>query len=258
MRRVLLHYHIFKNAGSTIEDILANSFFDRFARFDKPEYNGLISNDEIIGFLQQNPAIEAISSHQIRYPVPAVPGILFFDVCFLRDPLDRIRSTYDYFRIKPAPGEEMSELANAVSFSTFLERLVAEHPWRLNDAQVNILAGQGVDDEPAGRADLDRAIGVMLETPFLGVVDRFEQSLIAARHFLRPVFPRFNFAQPAANVSSGMSSTLEERVAQMRAACPEGLWHEVLRLNALDLELVERARGEVSRRFSLVPEGERR
>ena len=251
LRRVLIHYHIFKNAGTTLEDILANSFFDRFARFDKSEYDDLISNAEIVAFLHQNPAIQALSSHQIRYPLPTAPGILFFDVCFLRDPLDRIRSTYDYFRIRPAEGEVVSDLANSLPLGAFVERLVERHPWRLNDAQVNILAGRGVDDDPAERADLERAIAVMLESPFLGVVDRFRESLAAGRHFLRPVFPYFNFAQPPANVSDGMRSTLEERIARMCSACREPVWREVLRLNALDLELVERARAEVLRRFAI-------
>ena len=199
-------------------------------------------------FVDQNPALQAVSSHQIRYPLPAAPGILFFDVCFLRDPLDRIRSTYDYFRIKPVEGNEVSGLANALPLGEFLERLVDQHPWRLNDPQVNILAGRGLDDDPADRADLERAIAVMLATPFLGVVDQFRESLTAGRHFLRPVFPRFDFEQPAANVSGGMRSTLEERIAKMRSACKEAVWKEVTRLNALDQELVDRARSEVLRR----------
>lgn len=254
LRRVLLHYHIFKNAGTTLEDILANTFFDRFARFDKPEHEALVGNAEVIEFLEQNPTLQALSSHQIRYPLPAARGILFYDVCFLRDPLDRIRSTYDYFRIKPVPGNEASDLATSLSLGEFLECLVEQHPWRINDAQVNILAGRGLDDDPAGPADLERAIAVMLATSFLGVVDLFRQSLMAGRHFLRPVFPHFNFEQPAANVSAGMRDTLDGRIAQMRAACKEAVWREVLRLNALDLELLARAREEVLRRYAAVPE----
>lgn len=256
MRRVLLHYHIFKNAGTTIEEILANTFFDRFARFDKPEHEALIDNCEVIDFLKQNPSLQALSSHQIRYPLPTAPGILFYDVCFLRDPLDRIRSTYDYFRLKPVPGNEASDLATSLSLGEFLERLVEQHPWRLNDAQVNILAGRGLDDDPASAADLERAVAVMLATPFLGVVELFNESLMAGRHFLRPVFPRFDFEQPAANVSAGMRDTLSARIAQMRAQCPEAVWREVLRLNALDRELVERARQEVLRRYAAVRAGE--
>jgi hypothetical protein len=255
VRRVLLHYHIFKNAGTTLEEILAHSFFEGFARFDTPESDTLISNLDLVQFIQRNPRLQAVSSHQIRYPLPEAAGILFFDACFLRDPLDRIRSTYDYFREKPAAGVEASGLANRFGIGEFLERMVAEHPWLIQDAQVNILAGRGVDDPPAERPELECAVRTMLATAFLGVVDRFRESVIAGAHFLRPVFPRFDFAPPPANVSGGMAGTLVERIANMREACRPQVWEEVMRLNALDRELVERARAEVLRRFASVPGG---
>ena len=103
MRFVLLHYHIFKNAGSTIEDILDHSFGDRFATLETPVEGGIVSNSDLIAFLDAHPHVCAFSSHQIRYPMPLAPGYLFFDICFLRDPLDRLRSFYDYFRQNPTP-----------------------------------------------------------------------------------------------------------------------------------------------------------
>ena len=43
VRFVLLHYHFFKNAGSTIEDILSESFFENYARFDHEEFDEAVS-----------------------------------------------------------------------------------------------------------------------------------------------------------------------------------------------------------------------
>jgi hypothetical protein len=255
VRRVLLHYHIFKNAGTTVEDILAHSFFEGFARFDAPEYDTVLSNPELTQFVADHPRVQAVSSHQIRYPMPEAPGVLFFDLCFLRDPLDRIRSIYDYFREKPVEGNDSSDLANRYGIGEFLEAAVEQHPWLIQDAQVNILAGRGVDDPPAERPGLDLAMRTMRATAFLGVVDLFEQSLTAGAHFLRPVFPRFNFAQPPANISAGRGATLSERIASMGAACRPAVWVEVQRLNALDRELVEAARAEVLRRFAVASRG---
>ena len=68
--------------------------------------------------------LKAVSSHQIRYPVPCVAGFLFFDLCFLRDPFDRIRSTYDYFREKPAEGDPVSDFANRLPLGGFIARLL--------------------------------------------------------------------------------------------------------------------------------------
>ncbi len=182
MRPVLLHYHILKNGGSTIEEILRRSFAESFVSFDHAGADAEIKPAELLAILNENTGCQAFSSHQIFYPVPQVRGFLFFDICFLRDPIDRIRSIYDYFRGKPVDGNPVRELANRESLGEFTRRLIDEVPWTVNDVQVNLLANGIVNDQP-GPGDLDRAIERMLETSFLGVVDRFNESLVAGEAF---------------------------------------------------------------------------
>lgn len=251
VRFVLLHYHFFKNAGTTIEEILAHSFFENYARLDTDDFDGAVSREDLIRFLKRHPRMQAVSSHQFRYPVPQAPGFIFFDLCFLRDPLDRIRSMYDYFRQKPIPGEPASDLARDQPVGGFIAGLVKDHAYRVSNVQVNLLANGIVNDPPA-EGDLIRATQVMLRTSFLGVVDCFDESLIAGQHFLRPVFPGLALAQQPANVSGG------SRREEFRGACDPEVYAELVKMNALDAELVNRARAEVQRRFSLVPDGPRR
>lgn len=258
MRFVLLHYHILKNAGSTIEEILYHNFRDRLARVDKPDRDGHVSNAEIVSYLDQNPQITAFSSHQINYPVPQARGYLFFDLCFLRDPMDRIRSTYDYFRLKPSEGDPVSDMANRAGEGEFVAHLIENYPWMVNDVQVNLLANGVVNDQPQGAEDLDRAAARMLETSFLGVVDCFEESIIAGQHALRIVFPNLNGAQAPVNVSGGLGGNLEARIARFREALGERVYSELARLNQMDVELVRRARAEVRRRFERVPDHARK
>lgn len=248
VRFVLLHYHFFKNAGTTIEEILAHSFFENYARLDSEDFDGVVSQEELVSFLNRHPGTRAVSSHQFRYPVPQEPGFIFLDLCLLRDPLDRIRSMYDYFREKPVPGEPASDLAHEQSIGGFIAGLVEHHAYRVSNVQVNLLANGIVNDPPAD-ADLIRATRVMLKTSFLGVVDCFHESLVAGQYFLRPVFPNLALAQQPANVSSG------PRMETFRKACDADVYTELVRLNALDSELVNRARAEVHRRFSMVPDG---
>ena len=248
VRFVLLHYHFFKNAGSTIEEILEHSFFENYARLDTEDFDGAVSQADLISFLNRNPRMKAVSSHQFRYPVPRVPGYIFFDLCFLRDPMDRIRSMYDYFREKPIPGEPASDLACEQPIGGFIAGLIEHHTYRVSNVQVNMLAN-GVVNDPPPEADLARATEVMLKTSFLGVVDCFDESLVAGQYFLRPVFPNLALAQQPANVSSG------SRMETFQKACDPDIYAELVRLNALDSELMTRARAEVHRRFSMVPDG---
>src|SRR5580693_3982290 len=175
MRFVLLHYHVFKNAGSTIEDILDHSFGERFGTLETAVGGGLVSNEDLIRYLDARPELRALSSHQIRYPMPAVPGYLFFDICFLRDPIDRLRSFYDYFRQRPNPADPMSGLANNCSLGDFVAGMVAEHSLFVRNNQVNLLACGGDSDEP-NESDFELAVRRMMAASFLGVVDCFEQS----------------------------------------------------------------------------------
>ena len=258
-RPVLLHYHILKNGGSTIEEILRRSLGGAFFSFDHPDRDAEIKPAELLLFLNQHPEAKAFSSHQIFYPVPQAPGFLFFDICFLRDPFDRIRSIYDYFRGKPAEDDPIRLLARHNSLRDFVRRLIEQMPWTVNDVQVNLLASGLVNDTPRGAEDLERATRRMLETSFLGVVDCFDESLVAGEYAMRTIFPALDCAQERVNDSARPGSTLEDRLERFRVDCGEDVFSELSRLNEMDVELLRRARAEIRRRFEATPgAGERR
>ncbi len=247
MRFVILHYHIFKNAGSTIEDILDHSFGERFGQLETTVEGGLISNSQLLEFLDSRPELKAFSSHQIRYPMPVSPDYLFFDICLVRDPLDRLRSFYDYFRQRPNPADPMSDIANSNSLGDFAAIMIREHSLFVRNNQVNLLACGGDSDEP-GEQDLDLAIRRMKASSFPGVVDRFAQSVAAGAARLRMAFPELDFARPAVNVSRGMRGTVAERIAELRAACHPDVYEQMVQMTELDRRLVDETRAEVDRR----------
>jgi hypothetical protein len=252
MRFVMLHYHFLKSAGMAIEDMLRRSFDKNYASIDTEDRDGHMSTEALLALLNGNPHLKAVSSHQIRYPVPQVRGFMFFDLCFLRDPIDRIRSIYDYFRDKPGVGDPVSEFANTLTLGEFMAILINEMPWYINDAQVNLLANGIVNDCPSAQ-DFDRAAAQMLRTSFLGVVDLFGESMVAGQYFVQPGFPELACWAVPTNTTAGVDSTLEERKALVREACDSRTYAELLRLNAMDSKLVDLARVEVERRFRCVP-----
>jgi hypothetical protein len=91
----------------------------------------------------------------------------------------------------------------------------------------------------------------MLRTSFLGVVDRFAESITAGEYFLHPVFAGFRCAAAEVNVSRGLEGTLGRRKLRLEEICGEPLYAELVRRNELDLQLVDRARVEVERRFKV-------
>ena len=110
----------------------------------------------------------------------------------------------------------------------------------MNDVQVNLVAA-GEWDHPPGREDLDRATRRIATATFPGVVDRFDESLVAAEYALRTVFPALSCAQPPANVSRPPSVPLAARLAKVKEACGPPVYEQLVKLNTLDYELLERA-----------------
>ncbi len=258
MRYVLVHYHILKNAGSTLESILDRSFGDKWIRFDGPDRNWLLTAEDLLCFLEENPHVLACSSHQLRYPKPIREGYVFFDMFFLRDPIDRIYSMYKFFKRIPRSDDPLSALAKAQDLGGFVAGMLEGFPHYINDSQVNFLSNGGTYTRPPGENDLEAATAVLQNASAPGVVDCFNQSCIAAQYFLRPVFPSIDCRYVPHNTSAEYNTTLEERIQRVRANCGEKLYKQLLAWNLLDMQLVSRTRAEVTRRFKLVPDHDQR
>lgn len=257
MRLVILHYHLFKNAGSTIEEMLDHSFRGRFLRMETADAGGIVTDRELLRHIYDAPGVQAVTSHQIRYPMPQAAGCLFFDICFVRDPLDRLRSFYDYFRQRPDSSNPISVLANQCTMGEFAARMIREQPLFVRDNQVNLLACGGDSDEP-DEGDLDVAIRRLRAASFPGVVDCFEQSIAAGASWLRQAFPELDLDRAAVNVSRGMEGSVESRIAGMKDACEPEVFEQLMRMTALDRRLVSLARVEVERRFREMGEAGRK
>jgi hypothetical protein len=244
VRYVLVHYHIFKNAGTTVEYALDRAFGDRFSAVHGPEPDSVLTGDDLAGFLAAHPDVQAVSSHHLKFPVPDIPRTVLIDCCFLRDPLERIWSMYKYFkRIEPL--DELSERARREDPASFVELLIRDYPHMINDVQVNLLANGGVYLRPPDQTDFERAANIVDRTSLLGVVDLFDESMTVAEYYLRPVFAvKLQYIRQ--NTSH---SDLDVGVLSAGK-----IYEKVLEMNQLDLKLVSRVRREVIRRFHVIPD----
>lgn len=256
IRYILVHFHIFKNAGSTIEYVLHRSFGDRYRSIHGPKPDSVLIGPDLARFLIKNPSVSAVSSHHLKYPLPDIPRVRFFDVCFLRDPIQRFWSMHKYFQ-RAEPNDALSEIAKASDFRSFVEMLVRDHPQLINDVQVNFLANSGVYIRPPSRVDFEAALNALHRIAILGVVDMFDESLIAAEYYIRPIFP-IQCQYVRHNTSNNDGDTDVNPSERIRDLLGTRLYKELIGLNRLDLELVACAKEEVSRRLSMVPKRDER
>jgi len=251
-RYVIVHYHIFKNGGSTIEFILQRMFRERFARLHGRGTEAALDAADLRGFLRKYPEVAAVSSHHLRYPKPALRDSIIFDCCFLRHPLQRIRSIYTYLR-KLESTDALCQLARRLTAPAFARHLIDQLPHLISNVQVIQLSRAGRFTRPASQQDLDRATAILQDMAIPGVVEMFDESLVAAEYFLQPAFPAIGCEYIAQNVTREPHVGVADPESELAEYWGAGVQEDLVRLNEFDFELHRRARQEVVRRLGLVP-----
>jgi hypothetical protein len=251
-RYVVVHYHIFKNGGTTIEQILEREFPGRFATLHGHGSESALDAGDLLEFLGRNEEIAAVSSHHLRYPRPVDRRMVFFDCCFLRNPLARLYSCYNYFR-RSNSDDLYTRWARSYNPREFAARLLNEAPHQLSEVQVTQLANAGVFTRPADEYDLERATALIRDMAIPGLVEMFDESLVVAEYYLRPAFPGLRLEYVAQNVTNAAPYPAAESREYWENVWGEDLYKQLLRMNEMDMELVRRAKCEVLRRLDRIP-----
>src|SRR5437763_15551616 len=97
-RDVLVQFHIFKNAGMSVDQSLQQYFGADWIAFDPPAPDIGVGNNDLVATLEAQPNVAAVSSHQLRFPLGGSEHIRLHTILLLRHPIDRVRSIYDYER----------------------------------------------------------------------------------------------------------------------------------------------------------------
>jgi len=237
--------------------ILKKNFTDTFQAIDKQHEHGLISAEEIAAYILKHPDMHALSSHHFRYPRPVDHAdVRFVDICFLRHPLDRLQSMYFYYRSIP-DGSDKSRTAKSMTLPDFLRWMLEVEPQNTMDPQTSFMATGGKYFFPPSSFELETAVRRVADVRFLGVVDRFDESLIIARFFFKSLFPTLDFTYSPENVSRNVQMTLTEKLEHMKDLCGGDLFDRLRRVNENDEKLWRYATEELSRRLQYVPNGQR-
>ena len=241
--------------------ILEREFPGAFATLHGAGESAALDQEHLKSFLRRHPGVGAVSSHHLHYPKPALRDTVIFDCCFLRHPLERLDSLYRYLRTIASDGS-LCYRARRMKARDFFREMVSESPHLVSDVQITQMALAGEFTRPAHTGDMERAAAIFRDAAIPGLVEMFDESLVAAEYFLRTAFPRLTCEYVPQNVSRGSepASLLRAENSAERLARLWGgdVYEDLVRLNQLDLELYERAQGEIRRRIARVPQFARR
>lgn len=236
MRDVLVHYHLFKNAGSSVDAILARHFGASWAKLDAAQPWARVHDSELAELLTARPLLRAISSHQARPPGPGGGGLRIHPLLFLRHPIDRVGSVYEFERRMPREASPGAAMANDLGFADYVD-------WRMQDGDggticnfQTLFLGWREGDTSSGAA-ARRARDLVLTLPGIGLVEQFEPSIARISAALEPVFGVLPKLPAAVNRASNRSAGLQDRIESIRASLGASRYQRLCDSNALDLEL---------------------
>jgi len=251
-RVVCIHYHIFKNAGTTIDSILEKNFFINAVRIDTEKPREVIPMHIVLDFLNKNPKIKSFSSHQIRFPIPESKNLKLLPLIFIRHPIDRIFSIYSYNKKRSEQKNLVIQQARVSTLNEYIEwYLQRKENFDIRNFQVIYLSKNSTKTD-VGNVDLELALKRLKNCSIIGVVDRLDESLVLAEDTMKKYFTDIDLSYIPKNVSNERIGTLDEKIDQGRTQLSESLWKELLSKNELDLKIYFNANEELDYRISKI------
>lgn len=169
-RTVVLHYHLFKNAGTSVDQILKAYFGPAWVTAEFPTQD----NDNTVAvedWIAGRPEAQVFSSHTMVGPFPQVDGVEIIPVILLRDPVARIVSAYR-FEVKQDADTWGAQLAKAHDLEGYVQaRLARQNDRQCRNFQVSRLASIC----PGAASEYTRALNALKLLNAHGVVGRVEQ-----------------------------------------------------------------------------------
>ena len=257
-RNVLLHYHIFKNAGTTFERVLDENYGDRHITFDGPFTFSNFNQDQLNTVIGRHPNAVAYSSHQIHLPAPTSLSFRPIPVVFIRHPLLRIRSIF-LFEQRTAVGDSPEATTGMEGFEEWvITTLKGDQSWlQISNSQTNFLSR--AYNLPPKRArkgvgahfDLQLAINNISLVPCLGRVEYFDIDVKSFGETLSRYGMNFSYQQrPADNISAPDHGTpIEAQLKSLQDGVSSDIWLKLRQLNDQDLSLYEVAHEMVEQRL---------
>ncbi len=212
-RPLLVHYHIFKNAGTSFEWTLKQALGRRFCTYDLTAPNQILASVDIIRYVKRRPETEALSSHQASFPAPIIRGREVVTSILIRDPIARIRSIYAFERQQEVstPG---ALKAKELDFKGYVEWRLSTAPAMLCNYQVHFCS-RTKGSQHKGRLDeahLRKAIANLDRVDIVGTVERYGEWLTLAQLILCKAFPNILLSATRQNVTGTAGETTEAAI----------------------------------------------
>ena len=190
---------------------------------------------EVAEWIVNNPNAKCFSSHTALLHVAQIENVKVLPVVFVRHPIDRIASVYN-FEKKQVAESFGAVLARNTDLAGYIEtRLSLRHDRQCRDFHTDRFAAMIAKEKGT---ELERALIAIQELPFIGIVERFENSLQRLESWLREEgFPEVVLKTLHKNVSRDTSKTLQMKLNEIEAKVGKKIFQKLQDENQGDMAL---------------------
>ncbi|MEP1869056.1 MAG: hypothetical protein ABJJ44_05975, partial [Paraglaciecola sp.] len=166
MTTAIFHYHLFKNAGTSLDASFKENFSgDEWVTNEFPAQPAK-NRDLARQWISENPQALCFSSHTAFLPPPNIEGRKLLPVIFVRHPIDRIASAYSFEKKQGGDGFG-SVLARNTDIKGYCEsRLALGYDRQCKNFHVDRFSDMF---PPAFDSELERALKALDVLPFVGL-----------------------------------------------------------------------------------------
>jgi len=236
LRKVILHYHLFKNAGTSLDAAFKENFSEEKGEWVTKEFPNqpAANREQVRQWILDNPQAKCFSSHTAIFPVPEFEDIEVFPVIFVRHPIDRIASAYSFEKNQKVDTFG-SVLARNTDLKGYIEtRLALPHDRQCRDFHAHRFAANNI----IAKGEYDSPLKEIDNLPFIGLVERYEESLeLLETKLVQFGFEDISFKVVKQNVSQDSKLSVSEKVEKVRDKLGEELYSRLLADNSTDFDL---------------------
>ena len=235
-RPVIVHCHLFKNAGTTLDWSLKRQFGSAF--IDHRDDDNMSRGAAYLkAYLETHRQVSAISSHHVRFPLPVSEALQLLPLISIRHPIDRARSVYDFERRQQGntPG---AIHAKKLSFADYVRwRMQPDVAPTIRNFHCSFCTSNfgSLIGEPAYLESL----AMLSKTPLLVIVERYDESMVLLEHNLKKHFPGIDLSYLRQNETVGRETELAKRIESVSEQLGPELTAEFREQNHWDMKLYE-------------------
>jgi hypothetical protein len=207
---------------------LRKNFGEAWAQLEFRPPNECDQQSELLEFILSHPKVQAISTHTLMIPVPWIEAVDILPLLFVRHPIDRLVSAYNFERFQDA-NTVGANLAKETDFAEYIStRLANVYDRSFRNFQAYRLAILA----PEGHSEEIRAFKMLETLPFIGVVDYFSASMLEFVRVARPYFPSIFTIDTWENLTQ--QGSIQSRLDSIHDDWGDELIHLIVENNLVD------------------------